>query len=91
MPRFEAPQHSQYAPQPTSQMELRDARVEVVYDPEPTPRQALVRVHLPAGLTEAQIKRLQKVAETCPARRALEAGFAFDEQIVVGAHTASAA
>jgi len=71
--------------------ELQDVRVEVVYDPEPTPRQALVRVHLPAGLTEAQIKRLQKVAETCPARRALEAGFTFDEQIIVGAHTVSAA
>jgi putative redox protein len=71
--------------------ELEDARVEVVYDPEPTPRQALVRVHLPAGLTDDQIKRLRRVAETCPARRALEAGFAFDEQIVVGGHTASAA
>jgi putative redox protein len=71
--------------------ELQDARVEVVYDPEPTPRQALVRVHLPAGLTDAQIKRLQKVAETCPARRALEAGFAFDEQIVVDGHAMSAA
>lgn len=70
---------------------MQDARVEVVYDPEPTPRQALVRVHLPDGLTDAQIKRLQKVAETCPARRALEAGFAFDEQIVVGDHAVSAA
>src|SRR5579859_5934230 len=48
--------------------ELRDACVEVVYDPEPTPRQVLVRVQLPAGLTDAQITRLQKVAETCPAR-----------------------
>jgi putative redox protein len=64
--------------------ELSDVRVEVVYDPEPTPRHAFVRVHLPDGLTDAQIQRLQKVAETCPARRALEAGFRFDEQIVVG-------
>ena len=71
--------------------ELQDARVEVVYDPEPTPRQALVRVHLPDGLTDDQIKRLQKVAETCPARRALEAGFTCDEQIVVGDHVVSAA
>src|SRR6185437_5098747 len=71
--------------------ELQDASVEVVYDPEPTPRRAMVRVYLPAGLTDAQIERLQKVAETCPARRALEAGFAFDEQIVVEGRTASAA
>ena len=71
--------------------ELQDVRVEVVYDPEPTPRQALVRVRLPDGLTDAQITRLQKVAETCPARRALEAGFTFDEQIVVDDHAVFAA
>ncbi len=71
--------------------ELRDVRVEVVYDPEQTPRQAQVRVHLPDGLTDAQIRRLEKVAETCPARRSLEAGFAFDEQIVVGETVAFAA
>ncbi len=71
--------------------ELQDVRVEVVYDPEPTPRQAFVRVHLPDGLSDAQIKRLRKVAETCPARRALEAGFTFDEQIVVGDQALSAA
>ena len=71
--------------------ELQEARVEVVYDPKPTPRQAHVRVYLPSGLTDAQIKRLQKVAETCPARRALEAGFAFDEEIVVGGYSDSAA
>lgn len=63
--------------------ELQDVRVEVVYYPEATPRKASVRVHLPDGLTDTQIKRLQKVAETCPARRALEAGFTFDEQIIV--------
>lgn len=33
----------------------------------------------------------QKVAETCPARRALEAGFTFDEQVVVGDQAASVA
>jgi uncharacterized OsmC-like protein len=71
--------------------ELQNVRVEVVYDPEPTPRRALVRVHLPDGLSDAQLKRLQKVAETCPARRALEAGFTFDEQIVVDDHAVSAA
>lgn len=71
--------------------ELQDARVEVVYDPEPTPRRARVRVHLPDGLTDGQIERLLKVAETCPARRALEAGFTFDEQIVIGDQAVAAA
>ena|SRR5579862_4565252 len=71
--------------------DLQNVRVEVVYDPQPSPRQALVRIHLPGGLTEAQIKRLHKVAATCPARRALEAGFTFDEQIAVGDRALSAA
>lgn len=71
--------------------ELGEVCVEVAYDPEPTPRHALVRVHLPEGLSDAQIERLRKVAETCPARRALEAGFTFDEQIVVGDGALSAA
>jgi uncharacterized OsmC-like protein len=56
--------------------------VDVGYDPEPTPRRAEVIVHLPAGLREDQVRRLRRVAETCPARRALEAGFTFDEQLV---------
>lgn len=71
--------------------DLRDVRVEVIYDPEPTPRRAQVNVHLPDGLSDAQIKRLKNVAETCPARRALEAGFTFDEQIVVGESALSGA
>jgi len=70
--------------------DLRDVQVEVVYDPEPTPRRAHVSIHLPDGLSDAQIKRLNKVAETCPARRALEAGFIFDEHIVVGERALSA-
>ena len=71
--------------------ELQDVRVEVVYDPEPTPRRAMVRVHLPDELTDSQVERLRKVAETCPARRALEAGFTFDEQIVIRDQAVSAA
>ena len=66
------------------QWELRDVRVEVVYDSEPTPRRAHVRIYLPDGLTPDQVKRLRRVAETCPARRALEAGFTFRERVVVG-------
>jgi putative redox protein len=64
--------------------DLEDVCVEVVYDPDSTPRHADVRVHLPDGLTPDQVKRLRRVAETCPARRALEAGFTFDEQVVAG-------
>lgn len=61
---------------------LDDVRVEVVYDADPTPRHLEVRVFLPDGLTDDQLARLRRVADSCPARRALEAGFTFDEQIV---------
>ncbi|HET7048928.1 MAG TPA: OsmC family protein [Solirubrobacteraceae bacterium] len=64
---------------------LEGLSVDVAYDPEPTPRHAEVIVHLPTGLREDQVRRLRRVAETCPARRALEAGFTFDEQLVFDA------
>ena len=60
---------------------LDDVRVDVRYDADVTPRRAEISVHLPEGLTPDQVERLRRVANTCPARRALEAGFTFDEQI----------
>jgi putative redox protein len=62
-------------------LQLGDVRVDVSYDADATPRQAQITVHLPAGLTPDQITRLRRVANTCPARRALEAGFTFDEEL----------
>ena len=64
--------------------ELSEVRVEVAYDSESTPRHVDVRVYLPDGLTSDQVRRLRRVANTCPAKRALEAGFTFDEQLIVG-------
>lgn len=61
---------------------LREVRVEVLYDSDSTPRHVDVRVYLPEGLSTEQVNRLRKVAETCPAKRALEAGFTFDEQLI---------
>ncbi len=60
---------------------LGDVRVDVRYDADVTPRGVEVDVHLPEGLTPDQVERLRRVADTCPARRALEAGFTFDERI----------
>jgi putative redox protein len=62
--------------------ELGDVAVEVNYDPDTTPREVLVTVHLPDGLTADQTTRLERVARTCPVRRALEAGFTFEERIL---------
>jgi len=60
--------------------QLGDARVDVTYDTETVPRDVKVSVHLPDGLTPDQVERLRRVAKTCPVRRALEAGFSFEEE-----------
>jgi putative redox protein len=62
---------------------LGEVRVEVVYDSESTPRHIELRVRLPEGVTPDQGKRLRRVADTCPAKRALETGFTFDEKLIV--------
>lgn len=62
---------------------LDDVQVNVVYDPDSTPRPVDVTVHLPAGLTADQVERLGRVAASCPVKRALEAGFTFEQQLVV--------
>lgn len=64
--------------------EIGDISVDVTYDTDVTPRRFDVDVHLPAGLDEDQIKRLTNVAHTCPVRKAMEAGFEFNEQIRLG-------
>ncbi len=63
--------------------ELRELSVDVEYDTEAIPRRFSVTVNLPDGLAPSQIERLRRVADTCPVRRALEAGFAFDERIEI--------
>jgi len=62
---------------------LGELRVDVEYDPEPTPRHVELVMHVPAGLTHDQVERLRRIANTCPVERALEAGFTFDEKIVL--------
>lgn len=61
--------------------QLCNVRVDVRYDADSTPRAVEMDVHLPEGLTPDQVERLHRVANTCPARRALEAGFIFEEEI----------
>ncbi len=57
-------------------------RVDVDYDYESEPRRFEVAVHLPGGLTDDQIVRLRRVADTCPVRRALEGTFEFEERVL---------
>ena len=64
-------------------LELGELSVDVVYEPEPTPRKVQVVVHVPEGLTPKQAERLRRIADACPVKRALEAGFTFSEEIIV--------
>jgi putative redox protein len=65
----------------TKHWELGDVRVDVVYDNKATPRRFDVDIRLPAELSSEQTKRLLRVAEACPVRRAIEAGMVFDEHL----------
>ena len=70
-------------------LELGELRVDVDYDLEPTPRHVELVVHVPAGLTPDQAERLRRIVDTCPVKRALEAGFTFAEEIVLDGHLAA--
>jgi putative redox protein len=62
--------------------DVGEIAVDVDYDADSVPRRVAVDVHLPDELTPDQRRRLERVAETCPARRAFEAGFTFEERII---------
>jgi putative redox protein len=61
--------------------DLGDVRVDVKYDADTTPRQVEVTVHLPPGLSAERTERLKRVADSCPVRRALAAGFTFSDRL----------
>lgn len=62
--------------------DIGDVRVEVEYDYKAEPREFDVTVELPDGLTTDQVARLTRVAQTCPVKRAFEAGFSVHERVV---------
>src|SRR6476646_3451494 len=65
----------------TKGWELGEVSVAVDYDNRSTPRRFEVAVELGGDLTDEQLRRLEKVAASCPVRRAVEAGIEFDETI----------
>ena len=62
--------------------DLGEIGVDVRYDTDAVPRRMEVDIHLPPGLAAEQVRRLQRVAQTCPVRRALESGFTFEEKLI---------
>ena len=56
--------------------------VDVDYDTDASPSHFEVAVQLPEGLSPEQVRRLKRVAASCPVRRALEGGFGFEERVL---------
>jgi putative redox protein len=65
----------------TKDWALGDVAVDVEYDNKSVPRRFDISVRVTGDLDDAQLSRLRKVAAACPLRRALEAGFEFDERL----------
>lgn len=65
----------------TKGWELGDVAVAVDYDNRSTPRRFDVAIEVSGELSREQLLRLEKVAATCPVRRAIEAGIDFAETI----------
>jgi putative redox protein len=61
-------------------LRLGEITVAVDYDSESSPRRFEIRVEVSGELSEEQRQRLDRVAAACPLRRALEAGFVFNER-----------
>jgi len=71
--------------------DIGETQVSVDYDPDTVPRKLAVELSLPDGLTDDQVARLERVAATCPVRRALEGGFAIEERVRLAGETSEAA
>jgi putative redox protein len=65
----------------TKGWELGDVTVTVAYEPDATPRRFDVVTRFGGDLTPEQLVRLERVAATCPVRRALESEVVFHETL----------
>jgi putative redox protein len=67
----------------TKGWDLRDVFVTVAYDNRATPRRFDIAIELDGDLDDGQLQRLEKVAEACPVRRAVETGIEFYETVAL--------
>jgi putative redox protein len=65
----------------TKGWDLGEVDVDVDYDHRSEPRRFEITIRLTGALDEGQLKRLEKVAASCPVRRSIETGIVFDERI----------
>lgn len=68
----------------TKAWDLGTVEVDVTYDTAATPRRFEIDVRLDGDLDDDQLRRLERVAATCPVRRAIESGIVFAERIERG-------
>jgi putative redox protein len=66
----------------TKSWELGEVSIAVDYDNRSTPRRFEIQIELGGELTDEQLGRLAKVAESCPVRRSVEAGIEFHETLI---------
>lgn len=66
-------------------LNIEGLEVHAEYDVGATPRRVRLELRLPDGLSDEEISKLRRVADTCPVKRALEAGFEFEELVVPAA------
>ena len=74
----------------TKAWDLGKVVVEVDYDHTSTPRHCEIVIQVERPLTVDQLARIEKVAATCPVRRAIEDGIQFHERIEI-THSATRA
>jgi putative redox protein len=65
----------------TKGWELGRVTVDVAYDNRSTPRRFEIAIRVEADLTDEQLARLERVAATCPVRKAVESGVVFEETL----------
>jgi putative redox protein len=70
----------------TKGWDLGSVSVAVDSDIESTPRRFDVSIELGGELTDDQLRRLEKVAASCPVRRSIEAGIEFHETLACREH-----
>lgn len=63
--------------------DIGDVRVDVDYDHRSLPRRFAIELHLDGALAAERRARLEKVAASCPVRRALEGELVCDERVVL--------
>ena len=69
----------------TKEWDLGDVQVDVNYHERETPPRFEVDISLGGDLTDEQLRRLEKVAASCPVQRSLQGGALFEERIATAA------